>query len=77
MIDSRVESQPKTKRQPFNPQEFDAISRDLQRFTLEWLTDEEKGDWLAALPEPFAPAIRLAGRVLVPFFGSLHECDPL
>jgi hypothetical protein len=49
----------------------------LQRFTLEWLTDEEKGDWLAALPEPFAPAIRLAGRVPVPFFRSLHECDPL
>jgi hypothetical protein len=49
----------------------------LQRFTLEWLTDEEKGDWLAALPETFAPAIRLAGRVPVPFFRSLHECDPL
>jgi hypothetical protein len=48
-----------------------------QRFTLEWLTDEEKRDWLAALPEPFAPAIRLAGRVPVPFFRSLHECDPL
>jgi hypothetical protein len=48
-----------------------------QRVTLESLTGEEKGDWLAALFEHSAPPSRLAGRVPVPFFRLQHECDLL